>query len=98
MRVKNIETGVNFDLPEVDALAVIASNRGRFISLDKEVEIPDEEKPVEKKASAKDLITGNTDKFEEMNIAELRAFAKENNIDVKGLKSKADIIERIKGE
>lgn len=96
--IRNKNTGFIFDgLTEEAVKSLKDSDREDiFEVLDKDFKL---EEPTEKiPVNADNVLKGNFDELEKLKIEELRAFCAENEIDIKGLKSKADIIARIKGE
>ena len=84
MLIRNLKTGLEFELPEVDALKVLESNKGKFVVVNGVTPVAEEDKPVEQTGTVKDLVKGEGAQFDTMNINELRKFAKDNEIDLKG--------------
>lgn len=95
-KVKNIITGFQWDLDDEHAIMLVKKHPYDFEIVEATEEV--------KKAIIEPKITTQEEKllgikkpnFESMNFNKLKAYCLENNIDIKGLKSKEAIIEKLK--
>lgn len=95
---KVVKIGQVFEVP--DTLEKMYIERGYAEGI-KEAEvstppqIPNTEKPVEPKSGETDEVEEMRKEYEEMNLPELKELAKANEVSIKGLSKKAEIIDAL---
>ena len=97
VKVKYNPTGIVFNLPEPDVIETIKSDRGNFEILDKNFKMPEIKKEV-KTSTFEQVVIDNEKRKTELNsmdILELKAYCKNNNIKYGKQAKKDDLITKI---